>query len=380
MKTKLSKITVALATVGVLAVPMSAMASNGLLAYGNGMIAHGVGGAGVANASEVLSALDNPALLSRTGGGYGVGTTLFFPNASANVGRGYVDSEADQFIVPQGGWYKAINDDWVAGISVSALGGIAAEYSAKLVGAPLSVDLAGVIIAPAVSYQVNDAVSVGAALNIGVVTFETEGPGVNGLPRNDEDDTTGIGFEIGAAFNAGERTVIGVDYQSEIDLDVMDAHAQYIFAQASDPKITLPALTTIGVTHQINDTWKVSADITDVPWTDIKVLEELYDWEDQTVYKIGFEKQVNDSLALRFGYNHGETPIPDEAVGENVLVPATTEDHYTVGFTKKLGHGSISGYYARIANNELSQAGTPGGFPKIKVDQDALGLSYHVEF
>ncbi len=380
MTYKLNKLSAALLGVSALITATSASASNGIMAYGNGMVAHGVGGAGVANASEVMSATDNPALLARVGGGWAVGTSLFNPNAAANVGTGYVESEADFFVVPQAGWYKAINDNMVAGISISALGGIATDYPAKLLGAAVDVELAGIIVAPAISMQVNDAVSVGAAINFGFTTFDTKGPGVGGLPRNEEDSASGIGFEIGAAFDVGPNTTIGIDYQSEIDFDEFDNHATYLLAAASDAQLTLPALTTIGIVHQFNDQWKVIADVTDAPWSSIEVIDQVFHWNDQTIYKIGFEKQVSDDLAIRFGYNHGDSPVDDAHVSSNILAPAISEDHYTIGFTKQLANGSLSGYYANVPSNEQSQLGGPGGFPMIKMDQHALGLAYTVQF
>ncbi len=380
MNSKFNKLRMAMVASGALAASMNVYATNGIMAYGNGMISHGVGGAGVANASEVMSGIDNPALLSRVGPGWSVGLSLFNPNAAANVGRGYVDSEADFFPVPQAGWYTAINDNTVAGISLSALGGIAVDYPAQLFGSKVDISLEGVIIAPAISMQINDAVSVGAAINFSSTTFETNGPGVGGLPRNEDDSASGFGFEIGAAFDVGPNTTIGVDYQSEIDLDEFKKHKQYLFATASDAQLTLPALTTIGIVHQINGQWKVVADITDAPWSSVELIDETFHWEDQTIYKIGFEKQVSDNLAIRFGYNHGDSPIPDAHVSSNLLAPAVSEDHYTIGFTKKVGAGSVSGYYANVPNNEQSQTGGPAGFPMIQTEQHALGLSYHVEF
>jgi len=366
------------------AVPMTASATNGILPYGNGLISHGVGGAGVANASEAMSAVDNPALIARVGASWGVQASGFNPNRSANVGRGYVDSESEWFLIPGGAWFTEVKDGVVAGITVSALGGMNTDYPAGLFGARAGLDLSGVIIAPTIATNVSDNVSIGAAILYGYEKLVTEGPGQPPLPKNESDTATGFGFEIGVAIDVAEGTTIGIDYQSEIDMDEFDKHNQYIFAptaaQGLDAQLTLPAITTIGIQHRINDQWKVLADVTDIPWSDIPLLKEQFGWDDQTIYKIGAEMQVNDNLAIRFGYNHGDSPIPNKAAGTNILAPATTEDHYSVGFTKKMGNGSITGYYARVPNNEQKQEGAPGGLPSIQMDQNAFGLSYHVEF
>ncbi len=371
--------------VAMAAVPMTASATNGILAYGNGMISHGVGGAGVANASEAMSAVDNPALAARVGASWGIQASAFNPNRSANVGRGYVDSDSDWFLVPGGAWFTEVKDGVVAGITVSALGGMNTDYPATLFGAPAGLDLAGVLIAPTIAMNVSDTVSVGAALIYGYEMLETTGPGQPPLPMNEDDSASGFGFEVGVAFDVGPATTIGIDYQSQIDMDEFEEHNKYLFAPTAhtpglDAALTLPAITTIGITHQINDQWKILADISDIPWSDVDLIREQFGWQDQTVYKIGAEMQVNDDLAIRFGYNHGDSPIPDSHAGSNILAPATTEDHYTLGFTKKMANGSVTGYYARVPNNEQMQAGAPGGLPSIQMDQNAFGLSYHVEF
>ncbi len=367
-------------TSSLIGLPLTAQASNGILSYGNGLIAHGVGGAGVANASEAMSALDNPALVARVGASWGVQMTGFNLIRSANMGRGNVESDKEWFPVPGGAWFTQINENTVAGVTVAAMGGINVDYPAQLLGAPVYVNLTGTTVTPTIATNLTDSVSLGAGLVYGYQTMETNGPGQGGLPRNDDDSASGWGVEVGIAIDLGDRTTLGLDYQSKIDFDIMQKHAAYLFAHASDPQITFPPITTLGMSHQINDQWKVMADISDLKWSDVAVLKEVFGWEDQTVYKIGAEMQVNERLAVRFGYNYGKSQIPDANVSNNILAPAITEKHYTVGFTKKLNQGSVTGYAAVVPEKEQQQAGGPGGFPSIKSNQNAFGLAYHVEF
>ncbi len=386
MKANFKKLALSTAIAGIMAaLPLSASATNGILPYGNGIVSHGVGGAGVANAAEGMSAVDNPALAALVGAGWSIQASAFNPNRSANFGNGYVESDSNWFAIPGGHWFTEVGDGIVTGLTVSALGGMNTDYPADLFGARTGINLEGVLITPTIATQVSDAVSIGAGLIFAYETMESEGAGPQGpngpfFPTTTDDSATGWGFELGVAIQAGPSTMIGLDYQSEVKMDSMDNFASYLFAQASDPALSLPASITLGITQQIGDKWKISADVTDMPWSDIELLQEVFGWEDQTIYKIGAEMQVNESLAIRFGYNHGASPIPDSAAGQNVLAPAVTEDHYTVGFSKKLsGNGTIHGYYARVTENEQLQAGAPGGFPSIKMDQNAFGISYEVK-
>jgi len=386
MKASFKKLALSTAIAGVMAaMPMSASATNGILAYGNGIVSHGVGGAGVANAAEGMSAVDNPALAANVGAGWSIQASAFNPNRSANVGNGYVESDSSWFAIPGGHWFTEVGEDTVTGLTVSALGGMNTDYPAALFGSRTGINLEGVLITPTIATKVSDAVSIGAGLIFAYEQMDSTGAGPQGpngpfFPTTTDDSATGWGFELGIAVQAGPTTTLGLDYQSEINMDEMDNFAAYLFAPASDPTLTLPAIITLGITQQIGDNWKIMADVSDVPWSDIELLKEVFGWEDQTVYKIGAEMQVNEGLAIRFGFNHGGSPIPDSAAGQNVLAPAITEDHYTIGFSKKMGgNGMLHGYYARVTESEQMQAGAPGGLPSIKMDQNAFGLSYEVK-
>ena len=386
MNNSFNKLALSTAIAAVLsAMPLSASATNGMLGYGNGIVSQGAGGVGVANAGEGMSAADNPALAADVGAGWSIQATAFNPNRSANVGNGYVESDSSWFAIPGGHWFGRVNENTVAGFTVVAMGGMNTDYPPALFGAQTGMSLEGVIIAPTIATKVSDKVSIGAALLYGYQTLETKGAGPQGpngpnFPMNTDDSSTGWGFEVGMAIQATPTTTIGIDYQSEIDMDVMDKHAAYLFAPASDPQLTFPAVITLGVTQKIGDNWKVSADVSDVPWSDIALLDELFGWEDQTIYKIGAEVQVNPELAIRFGYNYGASPIPDSAVGQNILAPATTESHYTIGFSRNVGaRGVLHGNYAYVPENEQSQEGGPGGLPSIKMDQNYFGLGYEMK-
>ncbi len=352
----------------------SAHATNGLLAYGNGMVAHGVGGAGIANAAETMSAMDNPALAASVTG-WGIGASGFNPNRSADVGRGYVESDSEWFLIPQGSWITSVSDSVNAGVAVNALGGMNTDYPPELFGSRVGVDLAGIIIAPTVAMSVSDSVSIGASLLYGYQQLETTGPGQGGLPRNDDDSASGTGFRIGLSADVAPGTTLGLVAQTEISMDEMDNHCQYLFAPASDCALNLPPIYGVGLTQQAGN-WKILADVKQVNWSEVPVIHELFGWEDQTVYMLGAEMALSDSMTVRFGYNYGSTPIPDDRVQQNILAPAVTERHFTVGFTRKMGGGELSGYYARVANNEQTQTGT--GLPRIKMDQNAFGFSYAI--
>jgi opacity protein-like surface antigen len=60
-----------------------------------------------------------------------------------------------------------------------------------------------------------------------------------------------------------------------------------------------------------------------------------FGWNNQTVYKLGVNYGLNERWQLRAGYNYGKSPIPNDQLTFNTLAPATTEKHYSAGFTYK---------------------------------------------
>jgi len=74
-------------------------------------------------------------------------------------------------------------------------------------------------------------------------------------------------------------------------------------------------------------------------WSDVDVFE-FFGWDDQIVYKVGAEFRPSDKLALRAGFNYGESPIKGgtilpatgmDAAFANYPFPAVSETHVTLG-------------------------------------------------
>lgn len=102
---------------GMLASP-AAFATNGIMQVGNGMAAHGTGGAGLANANEAMSGFDNPALVSGTGDSISMGFSLFMPDRTVTQTLTGLDSTSDakMFVIPQIAFTSKINNSLSWGI------------------------------------------------------------------------------------------------------------------------------------------------------------------------------------------------------------------------------------------------------------------------
>jgi len=361
--------------------PLIAMSTNGIFPMGNGIIAQGMGGAGIANAGGVISVTDNPALAIKVTNTWTVSGSLFNPSRSANIGKGYVKSDKDFFLIPQAGVIKTLNEKVSIGVVSTVMGGMNTDYPADLFGVKTGQNLRGLIIAPTIAYKVNNKISIGASALIGYQSLETKGPGQGGLPKNAKDSAFGFGIRIGLTADVTPTTTLGLSAQTKVNMQEMNTHCKYMFAPvaAKDCSLDMPAIIGVGISTQLTDNVKFVGDIQRVDWDGIPIFADMFGWKDQTLYKLGAEYQISDSLAVRAGYNHGASPIPTYNTKNAVLAPAIAEDHLSIGFSKKLTKGILSAYYAHTLKNEQKQNNTLN-LPSVKINQNALGISYSANF
>lgn len=374
--------------------PVAAFATNGILPYGNGMSAHGVGGAGIANPADAMSGVDNPALIADTAGQASLGASLFNPNRSMDygLGRGYVESESNYFVIPQAAWVgqgEALN--W--GVLAYAMGGMNTDYPQNAFygpgtfgpgtpGSPRSgMDLSGLIVSPTASYRLSPNLSLGASLLLGYARLETEGLATgNPASSSETDSATGWGVKLGVASEVVKGVRLGATYQPKMNMSKMDAYCNTIFS-GTDCELSLPPIFGIGGAFALGDSVNLVADVQRIQWSKVEIFKDVFEWEDQTVFKVGTELKSGSDLIYRVGLNYGKSPIPNSAVVQNVLAPAVTETHLSVGFTKKFSGFDLVGYYAYVFGNEQTGPGpAPGTTAKVKMDQNALGIGGNWKF
>lgn len=364
---KKSGLACTVAAVAGLAVSTTALATNGILQPGNGMVALGLGGAGIANPSEANAGADNPALIAGLGTQYGIGLSLFSPDRSANQGSGYVESDSKYFLIPQGAYVAPISKDFSWGVMVNAMGGMDTDYN--IGGMRVGVNLSGVLVAPTVSYRLAPNFSAGASLLLGYVQLKDRN-----APSNEIDQASGWGVKLGLYAEPVKGMGLGVTFQPEMHMGRMDKYCTTMLAGAEDCAINLPQMMGLGTRIALVRNLSLLADIVKADWSTVQAFDS-FGWKDQTLYKVGMEYQLGGGTALRLGFNHGRTPIDAEvltSVPGNVLFPAVTEDHLTLGLGMNLGDGmTLNGYLLHAFENEVMAA---GGLPAIKMSQNAIGV------
>jgi long-chain fatty acid transport protein len=403
----------------------SAMATNGYFSHGYGMKAKGMGGASTAMAVDTFGGANNPASMIWVGDRIDLGADLFSPRREASMtvpGPTTFTSESDSnyFLVPEFGYNKMLKPNMSVGVTVYGNGGMNTDYDpiatlgpANLLGgaSTLGVDLMQLIIAPTLSYKVNEQNSVGISPLLGYQRFKANGLDGFGLPADPGyDDSTGFGVRVGWMGKVSDTVTLGAAYASKMNMSKMNKYAG-LFAEQGD--FDIPSNWNLGIAVQATPAVKVAMDYQRINYSDVKSVNNAsanifncpgfggadpsaclggangpgFGWKDINVVKLGVEYQYSKTLTLRAGYNHGENPISAADVTFNILAPGVVKDHLTLGFTYVTASGGeLTMSYMHAFSNDVTGAhlfaGLPGPNPpagttnNIKMHQDSIGLAY----
>lgn len=353
------------------------LATNGYFAHGYGMKAKGMGGVGAALTQDSFGGANNPATMAWVGSRFDVGLDWFSPVRHAErTGAGFptlngrVDSDKENFFVPELGYSRMMRDDLAVGVSVYGNGGMNTTYpqgnfncgagpANMLCGSgELGVDLMQLIVAPTVAYKLNARHSLGASLLLGYQRFKATGlqafdnapgfPPFTGAPgsvtNRGYDSATGVGVRVGYYGRLTDAIAVGAAYSSKINMGAFDKY-KGLFAGAGD--FDIPANYTVGIALMPNEAWTFALDVGRIDYSEVASVGNPsrpvaplgaangpgFGWKDITIVKLGAAWRMNERWTLRAGYNRGGNPIDAADVSFNILAPGVMKDHYSLGFT-----------------------------------------------
>jgi long-chain fatty acid transport protein len=189
-------------------------------------------------------------------------------------------------------------------------------------------------IAPAVSYKLNDNLSVGAAFNIYAGSLVLTRNVVLGPPPFPEGEfhfrgnAYSFGFTPGVLWKINEQHSIGAYYRSAFTMDfkgkakVSVAGMDAAGPSDADASLDFPQSIGGGYAFRPIPTWKIEADVI---WTDWHTLDRLRfesddpnfdgqtlpaDWRSGFTYRLGTEYQLDENWFLRAGYAYGQNSVP----------------------------------------------------------------------
>ena len=322
-----------------------AFATNGDDLIGITPNSEAMGGIGVGMpVGSVDSIFRNPAWMSvARSNKVQFGGILFMPSVKAESNNAFIntsgkpssaseDSNANLFLVPEIGIVDKINDKLVFGIGAFGVSGLGTDYNGKGPQQPfpafynMRTTLQFLRIIPALSYQINPMISVGAGIDFayGSLDMNATLPTSSGLESFGGGQSTalGIGGQLGVAFNFGNLVYAGLSYQTPVSMtyrhvfDFQGASQHHFTGSFQDLKLEQPQELAFGVGIAPTNKWNVGADVRWINWSNADGYKD-FGWKDQWVFALGTSYKLTPKLTLRAGFNYARSPIRSNNFGSN---------------------------------------------------------------
>jgi long-chain fatty acid transport protein len=400
--------------------------------------------AGAAAAAEDASTIYyNPAGMSLLKGPTQISTGLAFINVSSKFTDGGsqpsgtalapVNPAAPRPLGGTGGnaggpafvpnFYAAgdIAPDWKFGLGVGVPFGLKTQYDADWLGRfqAIKSELTTININPALSWKVNDTLSLGggvsyqqidaeltSAVNYVALVFAAPGGGAgpaSAIPPGNAEGTVSVtgsdgawGYNLGAMIQATPDTRVGIAYRSSISYHVTGSAT---FANAPVPNlnggvkldIKMPDSASVALHQRLGSNWTLLADVTWTGWSKIKDLTIVRDsgtvlsstpenFKDTYRYGLGATYRHSDAWSFKMGVAVDQSPVND--TDRTPRLP--DKDRTWLSFGAKYGLSNdttVDVGYAHLFVKDASinqNAGNPTAFGTIlgsyKASVDILGV------
>ena len=246
--------------------------------------------------------------------------------------------------IPNGFYTHQINDQFWAGIGVTAPFGLANEYDDDWFGRydSIKTELHVIDIQPSVAMKVNDRLSLGAGLNIQYADAEltnTASDIAEGLGTLKGDDWS-LGYTVGIQYQPLERTSLGFSYRSAISHELegrtsVEGTALNDFSVAGRADLDLPDVATFGISHGVNEKLTLQGQATWFGWNNFEDITTVVDesfttagansraagdvlnsitqnYQTTWAFAAGAEYKYSNEWTFRGGVQFDETPTTNE--------------------------------------------------------------------
>jgi long-chain fatty acid transport protein len=409
---RLSKLFVSLLS---LAMISTAVWANGLSLNSVGTRAFGMGGAYVGLADDATAIYWNPAGLAGQQNGFNLFMTDVIPTATYKYDPAVIDAAtvSNHYISPN--FFANYNlGRLTLGLGAYVPAGLGAEWEGEDLAAFGGdfewMSKIGVFnISPAAAYQVNEAVALGAAVNIyyGMMDMKRgmDADENGALDAQYEESSTGFGYgvSLSALWHARKCLDVGITYRTKTTVAFEGTAKNSAFAAFNaeetdfERDLAWPMWLGVGVAAHPMDNLTVTVDVQYSQWSDTE--EEIVtdyldptwdsqidqqdknimvlDWEDAIQYRLGAEYMATEELAVRAGYYNDPAPAPDETL--NILFPSSSNHAFTGGLGYNLNQLTFDFgiEYLLGAERDVDPAGeNMPGVHQMDIFAFSLGIGY----
>ena len=382
----------------------SAYATNGMRMIGFGPVQDSMGGVSVGLPLDAASILTNPAGMSVLPGRIDFGASYFVPSvkykATESAGMGglvinhdgaEIDSDRGGSPVPAFGLIIPLGEKFRFGVGAYGVAGMGVDYPQNLYSGVTYTSYSQMRFAPALSYKINDMVSVGTTINIMYATMEFNAGGPTQQPHMGA-SSFGYGATLGVLVKPVDMIQIGLAYETKSNFQDFSFNTA---AGADKIEFNQPSAATLGIGIKPIKDLLIGFDVQWIHWAESNgsnlpkytanasgAMPWNMDWSDQFVYKLGVQYMVHPMVALRAGYNYGKMPLSSDRAFENMAFPAVSEHHITAGIGINLTKQftlNIGGMYsppAKISGSNIMQQGIVSYETEMSQYSIDMGVTY----
>lgn len=415
---KLEKKICHLAMLAAIAAPISsAMATDGYFAHGSGMKAKGMGGASVTSTDDTFAGANNPAAAAWEGNRVEGGVDIFMPDRGmSRTGAGPMNADVTSgsktFFIPEFGFNKVINDKISAGVTVYGNGGMNTDYAGGQINCGrgsanvlcgsdgLGVDLMQLIVAPTVSYKLNESNSIGISPLLVYQQFKAKGlqafvpmsSAPSGVTNAGTDSSSGFGVRVGYLGKLNEKITVGASYSPKVKMGKFDKYAGLFAGSGS---FDIPENYTLGVGFQATSDVSVALDYQRINYAGVASIGNPstnqaplgsaggpgFGWSNINVFKLGVQWRAMPALTLRAGLNIADNPIQSRDVSFNIVAPGVTTTHVTLGGTYAFSPTTeLTVAYMHAPKKSVTGQSFLAGTETIRMSQNSLGFQVGMKF
>jgi long-chain fatty acid transport protein len=266
-------------------------------------------------------------------------------------------------------YIKPLNDKWVYGLSVNVPSGFGSDYGSSWSGRYLSQETSLVFLAinNSLAYRWDEDLSFAGGIQVMYVSSESKARVDNIGPRGDgrvklEEDGVGAGFTLSSLYELSPETRFGITYRSEtkVDLDgtpefknidnlyLAALNDQGLLGQEVDVDFKVPQQLQLGLFHQLNDRYSVTADIFWIDMSEFGVtsvsagpdhvsVESTF--KDTYLTSIGLGYRWDNRTQLNVGIGYMKSPVDDD--DRSLYLPLDDLWIFGVGVERELKNGDI---------------------------------------
>ncbi len=314
--------------------------------------------------------------------------------------------------IPSGYFTSGDKGGWAWGVGVYGSFGLKTNYESTFAGRHLG-DKSSVkvtTIQPALSYRINEKVSIGfgptinrvdALLTKNVSSLPDISPAAGLQPgtllgtNTLKGDDYGYGYNLGIHAVLDENTSAGVVYRSKVKYKIDDGTLTTTGIAApgtynAKTSLTTPESVELAVSHKLNAKDTIHAGAAWTRWSRFKELSvqtthpvvgttvETFNWKDSVGYSVGMTHAVCDKLELRAGLAYDNSPVAPADRG--VRLPSADRRIASIGAGYKLSPSQTIDASYTYVDEETAEVRTPAYSADFHNRASVYGLQFTQKF